>query len=519
MWSLAFAPFFILPAAYISFALPCLWVAFEPRKTQKVTRIYLLLFAWAFCANISSLYWIAYAVYLSFGQSLLGAGVAGISILLLCCYLSLFTLGALLAQRLLLRLYPSESALFRIGIFVCTFVLAESLRSVLFGGFPWNLAGYTWNISIMLLQINALGGIALTSLLALCSYAIAALAIFHILAKRTRKACICALVSLAIPASAAAFGAWRLEATPAIDKNSPTIRIVQPNIQQHKKWRESDAINNFRRTINLSKEKRASSISLLLWPETAFPYRLKTEDVANEQMLLHPWMPQLIAIVPRWMVFGAVRESKQQRSTKGYRNSLIMIDNFGRIKGLYDKVKLVPFGEFIPFSRHLLGTTIQTLTSFPSFESGDENNKLLKANPALKLSVQICYEAIFFEFLPFSLQRKNSKIDQADLLFNATNDGWFGRSSGPYQHLQMARVRAIERGIPLFRAANTGISAAFDSFGHEIARLPLESEGWIDAPLPPKTKHLLLMSKIGNSLFWLLWASISFSLILIRKKL
>ena len=189
MWSLAFAPFFILPAAYISFALPCLWVAFEPRKTQKVTRIYLLLFAWAFCANISSLYWIAYAVYLSFGQSLLGAGVAGISLLLLCCYLSLFTLGALLAQRLLLRLYPSESALFRIGIFVCTFVLAESLRSVLFGGFPWNLAGYTWNISIMLLQTNALGGIALTSLLALCSYAIAALAIFHILAKRTSFLC------------------------------------------------------------------------------------------------------------------------------------------------------------------------------------------------------------------------------------------------------------------------------------------------------------------------------------------
>ena len=371
-----------------------------------------------------------------------------------------------------------------------------------------------------MLQVNALGGIALTSLLAICSYAIAALAAYHILARRTRKACICLAISLAIPASAAAFGTWRLKAAQPIDmdKSPPVVRIVQPNIQQHKKWREGDAIDNFRRAINLSKEKRASSISLLLWPETAFPYRLQTEDEANGQVLLHPWMPQLIAIVPRWMVFGAVRESKQQRVAKGYKNSLIMIDNFGRIKGFYDKVRLVPFGEFIPFSKHFLGTTMQTMTNFPSFESGDKNKKLLKVHSALTLSVQICYEAIFSEALPFSLQRKNPNYDQADLLFNATNDGWFGRSSGPYQHLQMARVRAVERGIPLLRAANTGISAVFDAFGREIARLPLESEGWIDTPIPPKTKHLLLIDEIGNSMFWLLWASISVSLILIRKK-
>ncbi len=550
MWSLAFAPFFILPAAYISFALPCLWVAFEPRETQKAAKIPLLVFAWAFCANITSLYWITYAVYLSFGQSLLGAGVAAIALLLFCCYLSLFPLGAFFAQRLLLRRTSSESATLRIGTFVCTFVLAESLRSVLLGGFPWNLAGYAWNISIMMLQVNALGGIALTSLLALCSYAIAALAAYYLLARGTRrgirkdirknihkayihkacihkacihKACLCAVLSLAIPASATAFGAWRLQSAPELDKSSPIVRIVQPNIQQDKKWREQDAIDNFRRAVQLSKTQRADSISLLLWPETSFPYRLKTEDEANGQPLVHPRIPQLIAIVPHWMVFGAVRESKR-RDAKGYRNSLVMIDNFGRINGLYDKVRLVPFGESIPFSRYFLGNTIQTLTNFPSFESGGENSNLLKASPALTLSVQICYEAIFSESLPFSRLRKNHKRkdysrDQADLLFNATNDGWFGRSSGPYQHLQIARVRAVERGIPFFRAANTGISAAFDAFGQEIARLPLGIEGWIDAPLAPKTKHLLLLDKVGNSLFWLLWASVSLTLILMRRKL
>ncbi len=519
LWSLAFAPFSILAAGYLSFALPCLWVAYGLPKAGN--RVFLLVFAWAFCANIASLYWIAHAVYLAFGYSLLGAILGFLAILAICCYLALYPLGAVFAQRLLLRFNPRASSVIRIGLFVSLYALAESLRSSAFGGFPWNLAGYAWNSSILLAQMSALGGIELTSLLALCSYALAALAAYHLLSRRLRSACIYGLLSLAIPLASATFGTLRLAQAPPIENGAPVVRIVQPNIEQHKKWREQDAIDNFRHTIALSLRQRAHSVSLLLWPETAFPYRLTTEDTAHGQVLVHPWIPQLLAAVPRWLVFGAVRESKQQRAS-GYKNSLLMIDNLGRMQGLYDKVRLVPFGEFIPFADAFSNTATGTLTSFPSFERGNKS-ELLSPTPSLSLSVQICYEAIFSELRPFVKQGAKHEdglsYEQPDLLFNATNDGWFGHSSGPYQHLEMARIRAIERGVPLFRAANTGISVVFDAFGREITRLAYGEEGWLDAPIPPKTQHLLLVRNFGNALFWLLWISLSTCLVLFHKRL
>ena len=540
LWTLAFAPFSFLPAAYLSFALPCLWVAYDLPRRQGLKRALKLMATWSFSAYLTSLYWVSHAVWMAFGQSLVGAIAGGLLTLLGCLFQSLYALAALLALTPLLPRTTSSSPLLRVGLFVCTFALAESLRGLLFGGFPWNLAGYAWNTSLWLLQTNALAGIELTSFLATASYALTALALFYFVqsvqgnaskksaqSKAARKHAAYALAcALAIPASAAAFGAWRLAGAPPFlggveqsrAENPLLVRIVQPNIAQQKKWRVEDALVNFRRALDLSVRKRPASVTLLLWPETTFPYRLTTPPQATgqtqEYIWDHPWIPPLLQVVPRWLVFGAVRENAsvqeqdeaQNDVAAGYRNSLLMVDAVGNLHGLYDKVRLVPLGEFIPFTNNRFGNKIKTLTSFPSFTRG-EASPLLRAGSAFTLEAQICYESIFPNLLPFIAP---ASLDDAgggspDLLFNATNDGWFGRSSGPYQHLAMARVRAVERGLPFFRAANTGVSAVFDPFGRELARLDLGAEGWIDSPLPKKTERLLMTARFGNGLFWLLW--------------
>ncbi len=530
LWTLSFEPFSFLPAGYLSFALPCLWVAYDlPRSHAQgyaqgygVKRALKLMATWAFTAYLTSLYWVSHAVWLSFGQSLFGAVAGGVVALVLCVFLSLYALAALLASTLLLARTTSASPLLRVGLFVCTFALAESLRGLLFGGFPWNFAGYAWNTSLWLLQTNALAGIELTSFFTLASYALAALSLFHFAHGARRAAAIALVCALAIPASAAAFGATRLAGAPPLDKTPPVVRIVQPNIVQHKKWRVEDALANFRRTLDLSVRQRPASIALLLWPETTFPYRMTTHEQATGQPLEHPWMSSLLSAVPQWLAFGAVREnspSERQNENSGYRNSVLMIDAVGGLQGFYDKVRLVPLGEFIPFTNNRLGKRIKTLTSFPSFARG-EMSPLLHAGSAFTLEAQICYESVFPDLLPFVVPASDGNGGGSpDLLFNATNDGWFGRSSGPYQHLAMARVRAVERGLPFFRAANTGVSAVFDPFGRELARLELGSEGWIDSPLPKKTDRLLMTAHLGNGLFWMVWFFVvSLCLIFVKRK-
>ena len=539
LWTLSFEPFALLPAGYLSFALPCLWVAYDlPRRhvhghrhghKHGVRHSLKLMAIWSLTAYLTSLYWVSHAVWLSFGQSPLGVVAGGVVALGLCLFLSLYALAAMLALILLLRHRASVPPLLRVGLFVCAFALAESLRGLLLGGFPWNFAGYAWNTSLWLLQTNALAGIELTSFFALASYALAALALFYVVCGARRAAVGALAGALAIPAAAAVFGAWRLADIPPLQERGHSeekalVRIVQPNITQQKKWRVEDAFANFRRTLDLSLSERPESVALLLWPETTFPYRLTTHRQAVGQKLEHPWVSLLIRAVPRWLVFGAVRENAesdiedetqetQKSATGAYRNSLLMIDALGGLQGFYDKVRLVPLGEFIPFTNNRFGSKIKTLTSFPSFARG-EASPLLSAGSTLVLETQICYESIFPNLLPFvplAFVRSTgggtggADFPSPDLLFNATNDGWFGRSSGPYQHLAMARVRAVERGLPFFRAANTGISAVFDPFGRELARLALGTEGWIDAPVPQRTERMLLTARFGNGLFWLLW--------------
>jgi apolipoprotein N-acyltransferase len=214
-------------------------------------------------------------------------------------------------------------------------------------------------------------------------------------------------------------------------------------------------------------------VTHLIWPESAFPFFLTREPDA---------LAQIADLLPAGTVLitGGVRPEETTpppRVPRGY-NAIYVVDHDGSILSVYDKVHLVPFGEYLPLQKLAEKIGLIALTKMQGgFIAGERRRALSipKAPPALPL---ICYEIVF----PGAAVPRD--IERPAWLLNLTNDGWFGVSTGPYQHFQQARVRAIEEGLPLVRAANTGISAVVDPLGRIVARLPLGVEDVLDAPLP-----------------------------------
>ncbi len=226
-------------------------------------------------------------------------------------------------------------------------------------------------------------------------------------------------------------------------------------------------------------------VTHLIWPESSFPFFLAREPEALAQIanLLKPHTE---------LITGAVRAAPPvagQREVRAY-NSIYVIDPDGSIRGIYDKVHLVPFGEYLPFQRLLESIGLQQLTKVVGgFMSGDRR-RAMDVPGAPKMLPLICYEAIF----PGAAVPAG---ERPGWLVNVTNDGWFGISSGPYQHFQQARMLAIDEGLPLVRAANTGISGVIDPVGRVIASLPLGAEGVLDARLPRAAAPTIYV-KFGN---------------------
>jgi apolipoprotein N-acyltransferase len=224
----------------------------------------------------------------------------------------------------------------------------------------------------------------------------------------------------------------------------------------------------------------------LIWPESAFPFLLTREPDA---------LAQIAALIPEGTVLitGAVRAPELppgQKIERAY-NSIYVIDHDGSILSVYDKIHLVPFGEYLPFQDFLEKLGLMQLTKLPGGFIAGEHRRPMPVPRAPRMLPFLCYEIIF----PRETVPDN---ERPGWLLNLTNDGWFGISSGPYQHLQQARVRTIEQGLPLVRAANTGISAVIDPLGRIVKSLPLGTEGIMDASLPRRI-DATLYARTGDS--------------------
>jgi apolipoprotein N-acyltransferase len=223
--------------------------------------------------------------------------------------------------------------------------------------------------------------------------------------------------------------------------------------------------------LALSARQGLDQVTHLIWPESPFPFFLTREADAFAQIAR--------ALPQNTLLFtGAMRLADPDNPAQsGVYNSIYVIDHQASIRAVYDKVHLVPFGEYLPFAEILERIGLQTLTEQRGgFLAADRHRRITVPGAPSALPL-ICYEIIF----PGEL---TSSDERPGWIVNVTNDGWFGISSGPYQHLQQTRVTAIEEGLPVVRAANTGISAVVDPAGRIVAALPLASEGVLDAQLP-----------------------------------
>jgi apolipoprotein N-acyltransferase len=377
-------------------------------------------------------------------------------------------------------------------------------------GFPWNTYGYALTGSLTLAQSASLIGIWGLSFVAVVVFASPA-----VLADDradTRLPWFPLTASLTVLAALASFGAIRLAITPTEFVPNVQLRIMQPNLQQDQKFNYAAKETVMRRYLALSSGTDSSieatspvglnGITHLIWPESAFPFLLTRETDA---------LAQIAELLPQGTVLitGAARaEASATTQNSRVYNSLYVIDHDGGILSVYDKVHLVPFGEYLPFQSVLERIGFRQLTKLPGgFLAGDRRRAIAspRAPPFLPL---ICYEIIF-------PRQAVPSGEQPAWLLNVTNDAWFGFSPGPYQHLEQARVRAIEEGLPLVRAANTGISAVIDPLGRNIKSLPLGAEGIFDSSLPRQIAPPLY-ARTGNALVSLLLGGSFF--VLIRRR-
>jgi apolipoprotein N-acyltransferase len=213
--------------------------------------------------------------------------------------------------------------------------------------------------------------------------------------------------------------------------------------------------------------------TVLIWPESAFPFFLAREAEA---------LAQIANLLPQGTVLitGAVRPPDSappgQPVSRAY-NSIYVIDHDGTILSVYDKLNLVPFGEFLPFQSAMEKLGFTQITKVQGGFIPGTRRRPIELPRTPRVLPLICYEVIF----PGDITRRD---ERPAWIVNLTNDGWFGDSPGPYQHLQQARLRAVEEGLPIVRAANTGVSAIIDPLGRTVAQLGLGSEGILDAALP-----------------------------------
>ena len=277
-------------------------------------------------------------------------------------------------------------------------------------------------------------------------------------------------------------GALRLAGAGTGTIDGVRLRLVQANVAQHHKWKPELREALFKRHLQLSAQDGVEGITHIIWPETAIPYFIADDPLRRQA---------IAAVVPRdgLVISGALRKSAGEAESVDLWNSVYAIDDQGRIVGSYDKFHLVPFGEYVPFRQVL---TFAKITYGAIDFSAGPGPRTLRLPGLPPVSPLICYEAIF----PHQVVDRD---DRPKWLLNVTNDAWFGLSSGPFQHFASARVRAVEQGLPLVRAANTGISGVVDAYGRVTARLGLGHAGVVDATLPVALDGLTPYARWGDA--------------------
>lgn len=383
------------------------------------------------------------------------------------------------------RFWPGDLITGAILLATCM-TAVETLRSFILTGYPWALPGYIW-LDLPPMQAAAWLGPFGMSLLTLILTALPLLALLQ------RRWGVLALSVLALAVIWVA-GAAKLEQPALYADDAPVLRIVQPNAAQHLKFEPGHREEFYRRLLEATAappDPELGAPDLVIWPETAIHFLLDEN-------------PAEIARIARIadgasVVLGAMRRERGEPRDHWF-NSLLVVQPEGTLGPVYDKHHLVPFGEYMPFWSIMRHLGLPQFTDGPGYSPGPGPRSIsVPGQPSF--SALICYEAIF----PWEAVARGLR---PDWLLQLTNDAWFGPWAGPHQHYAQARIRAIEQGLPMVRAANTGISAIIDANGRELISLPLGQQGALDTRLPTMNPQTLYV-KTGD------WPAFSAILVLL----
>jgi apolipoprotein N-acyltransferase len=479
--ALSFAPWGLFPLLLFSFAALVLLIDGAQSHSRPVRSAAVAGWAYGFGQFLVGLYWVAYAFLV---DPLEHAWQLPFIAIIFPGGLALFQLAACAVAS---RFWRGGYA--RVFLFATCYAAAEWLRGNILTGFPWNIPGYGWGASLAVLQTVAFIGVYGLSLLTILFGASIALLFDGPRAWRVPAAFALLFALMWIG------GIYRLNTTHVGDVPNVHLRLVQPNVPQDEKYIRDRRLTHWRELVQLSLAPgNGPAPTHVIWPEAAPPFLLSRELGALQDITV-------ITGANRVLMTGTVRATRTPGEQPHFFNSFDIFGPGGTLIATYDKFHLVPLGEYVPMRKIMEPLGLSKLVNIPgSFDAGDgpHTYDIPGAPPVGPL---ICYEILF----PGEVTAER----RPSWLVNVTDDSWFGPSSsaGPKQHLLVARIRAIEEGLPVARDANTGVTAIIDPLGRIAARIPANEIGFLDAPLPKSLPKTYFVSFRGWAFLLLLIAS------------
>lgn len=453
---LAFLSGFLLFLSFPKFGFGLFaWVALIPlffalKNAATVFHGFLLGFVTGMVGYIGTIYWIAYVI-VNYGSQPLYVGV--LLMLLLVSYLSLYV--SLFAASIVY--FRGKMPIYLVAPFL--WICFEYGKSYVLTGFPWENLGYSQYTNTYLIQFADVAGVFGISFLIVLVNAV----LFEVISQKSKKECIAAIVVSLFLAGVYIYGFLRMDMVNKAVEQSPAMEVslIQGNIDQSIKWDKNFQMETLKIYERLSLNNLPGSNSLIIWPETAVPFKFEEESE------LHDIIKDMTIKTKSWLITGVVSYIKRM-SGNDYFNSAYLVSPSGDVRGRYDKVHLVPYGEYVPL-RNVLPFVEALTAGIGDFSSGEGFYPL--AINDKKIGVLICYEGILWN------AAREYKNHSAELLVNITNDAWFGSTSAPFQHFSMTVFRAVETRLYLVRAANTGISGIVDPTGQITARTNIFQQG------------------------------------------
>jgi apolipoprotein N-acyltransferase len=500
--ALALPPTYVVPILLISFSGFVLLMDRTPGFMSAVG----LGWFFAFGYFVAGIYWVAnalLAVSSAFGWLLpfaIAGAVGGLSALL-----AAFPALAVGVARVF---WPAGPA--RMLVLAISWTIFEWLRGWVLSGFPWNLLGYSWAFSDAMNQFAALGGVWGLSLVTVMVAALPALFLDRVgsagsrdVAKNPIRTAVTCGIGGILLLLAIWTGGW-LRLSGAGDDVVPGVRLrlVQANIDPARKGDANYGADVLARHLRLTTETPGyDRATHAIWAETANPFPL--ERYPEARMALAGAAPSGGAVIT-----GVLRTDSDNGRLKEIWNSMAAVDRAGQVVGTYDKFHLVPFGEYVPLHRYL--PFVSKFTPGVLDFSAGPGPRTLRLPGLPPVGPLICYEVIF----PGQVV---DRTDRPEWLLNLTNDGWYGVSSGPYQHFASTRLRAVEEGLPVIRVANTGVSGAIDAYGRVRAQTALGEPAVTDVELPRALPELTPYARWGDAAAGVFLAILSLAALALRR--